>query len=56
MPEPEAEARKKIDELLDAGGWKVQDYKNIDLGASLGVAVREGSSQLGNCRLFAICQ
>lgn len=41
MPEPEAEARKKIDEVLDAGGWKVQDYKNIDLSTSLGVAVRE---------------
>jgi type I restriction enzyme R subunit len=41
MPEPEAEARKGIDELLEASGWKVQDYKNIDLSAGPGLAVRE---------------
>ncbi|MBN1547321.1 MAG: DEAD/DEAH box helicase family protein [Syntrophaceae bacterium] len=38
---PEEEARLKIDELLEAAGWSVQNLKEINLGASLGVAVRE---------------
>lgn len=38
---PEDEAREEIDALLEAAGWKVQDYKDINLGAGLGVAVRE---------------
>ena len=38
MP-PEEEARKIIDGLLETAGWKVQHYKNLNLGASLGVAV-----------------
>ncbi|MFA5412644.1 MAG: type I restriction-modification enzyme R subunit C-terminal domain-containing protein [Candidatus Micrarchaeia archaeon] len=38
---PEEEARQKIDELLELAGWKVQDLKEMDLGASFGVAVRE---------------
>jgi type I restriction enzyme, R subunit len=38
---PEEEARKDIDKLLDLAGWKVQDYKDLNLGASVGVAVRE---------------
>jgi type I restriction enzyme R subunit len=38
---PEEKARKKIDELLEAAGWKVQDLNQLNLGASLGVAVRE---------------
>ncbi len=38
---PEEEARKNIDRLLDLAGWKVQDYKDLNLGAGLGVAVRE---------------
>jgi type I restriction enzyme, R subunit len=37
---PEDKAREKIDQLLDAAGWKLQDLKEINLGASLGVAVR----------------
>lgn len=39
--EPEQEARQKIDDLLKAAGWVIQDYKNLNLGAALGVAVRE---------------
>lgn len=39
--EPEAEARKEIDQLLESAGWTVQDFKGINLGASLGVAIRE---------------
>ena len=38
---PEEEARELIDEQLDAAGWKVQDYKKLNLGAGQGVAVRE---------------
>src|SRR3990167_576100 len=38
---PEEEARKKIDQLLEAAGWKIQDLRELNLGASLGVAVRE---------------
>lgn len=41
MSEPEVEARERIDELLGASGWKLQDYKNIDLSAGAGIAVRE---------------
>jgi len=38
---PEEKARQKIDELLKAAGWEVQDVHQLNLGASLGVAVRE---------------
>jgi len=37
---PEDEARKDIDELLTKAGWVLQDYKQLSLGAGLGVAVR----------------
>ncbi len=38
---PEQQARIKIDEMLEKAGWKVQSKDKINLGASLGVAVRE---------------
>jgi len=38
---PEEHAREHIDQLLEAAGWAVQDYKDLNFGASLGVAVRE---------------
>jgi type I restriction enzyme R subunit len=38
---PEEKARQKIDQLLEAAGWAVQDVQQLNLGASLGVAVRE---------------
>jgi type I restriction enzyme R subunit len=38
---PEEAARQKIDELLASAGWLVQDYRDLNLGAALGVAVRE---------------
>lgn len=38
---PEEKARIKIDKLLEAAGWKVQDLNQLNLGASLGIAVRE---------------
>lgn len=40
---PEEKARQQIDLLLEQAGWKVQDYRELNLGASLGVAVREFS-------------
>lgn len=44
---PEERARKKIDELLEQAGWTVQDFDRMNLGASLGVAVREFSLPSG---------
>jgi type I restriction enzyme R subunit len=41
LMKPEEEARKKIDVLLEKAGWLVQDYKNLNLGAGVGVAVQE---------------
>lgn len=38
---PEELARQKIDQLLEAAGYSVQDYKGLNLSASLGVAIRE---------------
>lgn len=38
---PEEKARRDIDALLEAAGWSVQDRSQLNLGASLGVAVRE---------------
>jgi hypothetical protein len=41
MPTPEERAREKIDQLLEAAGWQVQDRNQLNLGAARGVAVRE---------------
>ena len=38
---PEEKARQKIDHLLDEAGWRVQNFEDLNLGASFGVAVRE---------------
>ncbi len=38
---PEEKARQRIDELLSAADWKIQDLKELNLGASLGIVVRE---------------
>ena len=38
---PEEKARVQIDQLLEKAGWQVQDNHELNLGASLGVAVRE---------------
>jgi type I restriction enzyme R subunit len=38
---PEEEAREKIDALLAAAGWAVQDRKDYNPGAAAGVAIRE---------------
>lgn len=44
---PEDRARQKIDELLEAAGWRVQDRLEMNLGAGLGVAVREFTLDTG---------
>jgi type I restriction enzyme R subunit len=41
MTTPEQHARQNIDQLLDACGWKVQHYRELNLSAGRGVAVRE---------------
>lgn len=38
---PEQRARVRIDAMLEAAGWVVQDYKAVNLYAGPGVAVRE---------------
>jgi type I restriction enzyme R subunit len=38
---PEEKARLRIDQLLQEAGWVIQDCRDLNLGASLGVAVRE---------------
>jgi type I restriction enzyme R subunit len=44
---PEARAREKIDEKLEAAGWVVQDRLAMDLGAGPGVVVRESTLDTG---------
>jgi len=44
---PEEKARVKIDQLLEAAGWKVQDIKELNFSVSLGVAVRNFSLESG---------
>ena len=38
---PEEKARQKIDRMLEAAGWTVQDVQELNLIASFGVAVCE---------------
>jgi len=47
MPSPEAQARQRIDGLLEAAGWCVQDRCALNLSAARGVAVREFPLQTG---------
>jgi type I restriction enzyme, R subunit len=44
---PETKARQEIDKRLVLAGWLVQDMKELDLSAALGVAVREYSTDTG---------
>lgn len=44
---PEQIARDVIDALLTSAGWVIQSNKAIDLGAGLGVAVREYQTEVG---------
>ena len=44
---PEQKAREEIDKRLDEAGWVVQDMKQVNQMASLGVAVREYPTSTG---------
>ena len=44
---PEEKARQHIDQLLIKAGWVIQDINEINLGAGLGVAVREYPTKTG---------
>lgn len=44
---PEVKARQRIDALLQAAGWRVQDREQINLGAARGLAVREFALRTG---------
>jgi type I restriction enzyme R subunit len=46
---PEKRAREQIDAFLAASGWVVQDYRNVDLSAGRGVALREVPLKSGPC-------
>ncbi|GAA4358824.1 type I restriction-modification enzyme R subunit C-terminal domain-containing protein [Hymenobacter saemangeumensis] len=47
MLTPEQQARQLIDAQLSLAGWVVQDYKQLNLGAGAGVAVREYPTDSG---------
>ncbi len=44
---PEQEARVVIDEKLEQSGWTIQNVAQLNLGAALGVAVREFPTSTG---------
>jgi type I restriction enzyme R subunit len=44
---PEQKAREIIDRKLQEAGWMVQDVKQLNPAASLGVAVREFPTSTG---------
>jgi type I restriction enzyme R subunit len=46
---PEEIARKKIDALLIASGWVIQDHKALNLGSAGGIALREVPLKSGRC-------
>ena len=52
---PEEKARQDIDNLLTKTGWVIQDIDQINLGAGLGVAVREYPNKIRFCGLCPIC-
>jgi len=44
---PETKARQHVDIKLEQAGWTIQDLKELNLGAALGVAVREYPTDTG---------
>ena len=44
---PETKARQQIDQKLEQAGWIIQDMKQLNLGAAVGVAVREYPTDTG---------
>jgi type I restriction enzyme, R subunit len=49
MSTPEKRARENIDAMLTQAGWRLQDYKAVDLSAARGIAVREVPLKSGRC-------
>lgn len=49
MPTPEELARQQIDTLLQQRGWIIQNYKQLDLSAGRGIALREVRLKQGCC-------
>ena len=49
MAAPEERARQKIDALLQQCGWVIQNYKQLDLSAGRGIAIREVPLKTGPC-------
>jgi type I restriction enzyme R subunit len=49
MPTPEELARQNIDALLQQCGWTIQNYKQLDLSAGRGIAIREVRLKEGRC-------
>lgn len=45
---PEQKARQQIDRQLEQAGWIVQDYRQMNISAGLGVAVREFPPNTGH--------
>tara|TARA_R110002096_G_scaffold344921_2_gene537811 strand:+ start:46250 stop:49081 length:2832 start_codon:yes stop_codon:yes gene_type:complete len=41
MPTPEEQAREVIDAMLTRAGWAVQSYRDMNIGAGIGLAVTE---------------
>lgn len=44
---PESRARQQIDQKLEQAGWVIQDMKQFNLSAGLGVAIREYTTDTG---------
>ncbi len=49
MATPEELARQNIDALLTQCGWTIQNYKQLDLSAGRGIAIREVRLKEGHC-------
>jgi type I restriction enzyme R subunit len=49
MSTPEERARQNIDDLLVQCGWVIQNYKQLDLSAGKGIAIREVRLKEGRC-------
>ena len=51
---PEEQARHDIDRPSEAAAWIIQDYKDLNLGAGLGVAARAFApmtpAEMAECR------
>ena len=49
MQSPEELARENIDKLLTKCGWIIQNYKQLNLSAGRGIAIREVPLKKGRC-------